>query len=62
MVDRSIYPDGKAPNLALRQVFGRQRLLYSTFGVTGGGGAAAAGAAGLTQPGGKGCNIHASAC
>ena len=26
MVDRTIYPDGKAPDLALRQVFGRQRL------------------------------------
>ena len=26
MVDRTIYPDGQAPDLALRQVFGRQRL------------------------------------
>ena len=26
MVDRTIYPDGRAPDLALRQVFGRQRL------------------------------------
>ena len=26
MVDRTIYPDGKAPDLALLQVFGRQRL------------------------------------
>ena len=26
MVDRTVYPDGKVPDLLLRQVYGRQRL------------------------------------